>query len=96
MAHFAFTKQLRDHQYYETNGEALLAFTPAKKEIQLRSSVKLINKEAEIPTDPIMFVPNNSSTRGNNKRSIQLQCHVNCCSNSFLNAIKHAAHCHNK
>ena len=40
---------------------------------------KILNKQVEIP---IIFRTNISSTRGNNRRFVQLQCHLNCYSNS--------------
>ena len=42
---------------------------------------KILNKQVEIP---IIFRSNNSATRGNNRRFVQLQCHLNCYSNSFF------------
>ena len=45
---------------------------------------KILNKQVEIPILPTIFRPNNLSTRGNNSRFIQLQCHLNCYRNSFF------------
>ena len=45
---------------------------------------KILNKQVEIPMTSIIFRPNISSTRGNNRRFVQLQCHLNCYSNSFF------------
>ena len=39
---------------------------------------KILNKQVEIPIIPIIFRSNTSATRGNNRRFIQLQCHLNC------------------
>ena len=46
---------------------------------------KILNKQVEIPIlIPIIFRSNTSATRGNNRRFVQLQCHLNCYSNSFF------------
>ena len=45
---------------------------------------KILNKQVEIPIVPTILRPSISLTRGNNRRFIQLQCHLNCYSNSFL------------
>ena len=45
---------------------------------------KILNKQVEIPILPTIFRPNTSVIRGNNKRFIQLQCHLNCYRNSFF------------
>ena len=45
---------------------------------------KILNKQVEIPILPIIFRPNISSIRGNNRRFVKLQCHLNCYSNSFF------------
>ena len=45
---------------------------------------KILNKQVEIPILPTIFKPNTLSTRGNNSRFIQLQCHLNCYRNSFF------------
>ena len=45
---------------------------------------KILNKQVEIPILPTIFRPNTSLTRSNNKRFIQLQCHLNCYRNSFF------------
>ena len=45
---------------------------------------KILNKQVEIPIIPIIFRSNNSATRDNNRRFVQLQCHLNCYSNSFF------------
>ena len=45
---------------------------------------KILNKQVEIPILPTIFKPNTVSTRGNNSRFIQLQCHLNCYRNSFF------------
>ena len=49
---------------------------------------KILHKQVEIPIVTTIFRPNISLTRGNNRKFIQLQCHLNCYSNSFLDAIK--------
>ena len=45
---------------------------------------KILNKQVEIPIISIIFRSNTSATRGNNRRFVQLQCHLNCYSNSFF------------
>ena len=45
---------------------------------------KILNKQVEIPITSTIFRPNISSTRGNNRRFIQLQCHLDCYNNSFF------------
>ena len=45
---------------------------------------KILNKQVEIPIIPIIFRSNISATRGNNRRFVQLQCHLNCYSNFFF------------
>ena len=45
---------------------------------------KILNKQVEIPIIPIIFRSNTSATRGNNRRFIQLQCHLNYYNNSFF------------
>ena len=45
---------------------------------------KILNKQVDIPIVPTILRPNISLTRGNNRRFIQLQCHLNCYRNSFF------------
>ena len=45
---------------------------------------KILNKQVEIPITPAIFRPSTSSTRGNNRRFIQLQCHLDYYNNSFF------------
>ena len=45
---------------------------------------KILNKQVEIPIIPIIFRPNILSTRGNNRRFIQLQCHLIQCYSNYL------------
>ena len=45
---------------------------------------KILNKQVEIPITSTIFRPNISSTRGNNRRFIQLQCYLDCYNNSFF------------
>ena len=45
---------------------------------------KILNKQVEIPIISIIFRSNISATKGNNRRFVQLQCHLNCYSNSFF------------
>ena len=50
---------------------------------------KILHKQVEIPIVPTIFRLSILLTRGNNRRFMQLQCHLNCYSNSFfLDAIK--------
>ena len=44
----------------------------------------ILNKQVEIPITLTIFRPNISSTRGNNRRFIQLQCLLDCYNNSFF------------
>ena len=39
---------------------------------------KILNKQVEIPILPTIFRPDTLSTRSNNRRFIQLLCHLNC------------------
>ena len=45
---------------------------------------KILNKQVEVPITSTIFRPNISSTRGNNRRFIQLQCLLDCYNNSFF------------